>query len=212
EHLKKEWVSPVYAFFNPTLAIINVDGHHAHMFKCSACGCKAKVHRYLDKKDACSAGNMRKHVKSCWGDEMLEATDTAKDVNEVRVKIVGGVLRNGTMMAAFERKGKGKVVYSHRPHTRAEVKGFQSLMKMGQPEYYIPSPETIKRDVKRVAKTLREYEGQISFTTDAWTSPNHRAFVAFSMHLEHEGVPLTFPLDVVEVAKVSNLLVQRAAI
>ena len=39
---------------------------------------------------------------------------------------------------------------------------------------------------------------------DAWTSPNHRAFIAFSVHLEHKGVPLSMLLDVVEVAKVSD--------
>ncbi|KIK77422.1 hypothetical protein PAXRUDRAFT_166906, partial [Paxillus rubicundulus Ve08.2h10] len=207
ERLKKEWVSPFYAFFDPTPVIIKVNGCCAHEFKCSACNCKAKGCQYLDKKDAHSTGNMRKHVKSCWGDETLETADTAKDVNEVRAKIVGGVLRNRTIMAAFERKGKGKVVYSHRLHTRAEAKGFKSLMKTGRPEYYIPSLETVSAD-----NTYQEYEGQISFTTDAWTSPNHRAFVAFSMHLKHEGIPLTFPLDVVEVVKVSNLHVQCAAI
>ena len=73
-------------------------------------------------------------------------------------------------MAAFEWKGKGKVKYSHRQHTktkaRAEIvrwvaeskrpfkivvdRGFQSLMKTGRPEYYIPSPTTVSWDVKKV--------------------------------------------------------------
>ena len=39
---------------------------------------------------------------------------------------------------------------------------------------------------------------------DAWSAPNHRAFVAFSVHFEHDGVPLAMPLDVVEVAQVSE--------
>ena len=46
----------------------------------------------------------------------------------------------------------------------------------------------------------------MNFTTDAWTSPNHRALIAFSVHLEHKGKSLTMPLDVVEVAKVCSLL------
>jgi len=41
--------------------------------------------------------------------------------------------------------------------------------------------------------------------TDTWTLPNHGAFVAFCVHMEHDGVPLMLPLDVVEVAKVSYL-------
>jgi len=42
----------------------------------------------------------------------------------------------------------------------------------------------------------------LNFATDAWTSPNHKAFVAVSVHLEHQGKPLAMVLDVVEVAQV----------
>ena len=48
---------------------------------------------------------------------------------------------------------------------------------------------------------LQEYEGQLNFATDAWTSPNHKAFVAFTVHFVHEGVPVSMLLDLVEVAK-----------
>ncbi|KAG9310075.1 hypothetical protein JVU11DRAFT_9683 [Chiua virens] len=37
--------------------------------------------------------------------------------------------------------------------------------------------------------------------TDAWTSLNHQAFMVFSIHLEKDSTPLTFPLDIIEVAK-----------
>ena len=47
----------------------------------------------------------------------------------------------------------------------------------------------------------KEYDGKLSFATDAWTSPNHKAYVAITGHLEHEGKPLTMLLDIVEVAK-----------
>ena len=40
----------------------------------------------------------------------------------------------------------------------------------------------------------------IEFTTDAWTSPNHKAFVVVTVHFENNGVPLCMILDVVEVA------------
>jgi hypothetical protein len=118
----KEWTSPVYAFFEPTPKVIDIDGRRAHEFKCCARGCKTTIRRYLDKKDARSTGNMRKHVKSCWGPEVLTAADDAKDANEVRLKIVPSILRDGSITAAFERKGKGKVTYSHRQHTRHETK------------------------------------------------------------------------------------------
>lgn len=48
---------------------------------------------------------------------------------------------------------------------------------------------------------LQEYDGNLNFATDAWTSPNHKAFVAFTVHFEHEGAPISMLLDLVEVAK-----------
>ena len=44
------------------------------------------------------------------------------------------------------------------------------------------------------------------FATDAWTSPNHRAFVAWTVHLHHEGHILTFLLDIIEVPEVRSIL------
>jgi hypothetical protein len=85
-------------------------------------------------------------------------------------------------------------------------------MKTGCPEYYIPSPSTVSQDVQlvfawthqRIAKMLwvrnefclkhgrkltknKEYDGDLNFTTDRWTSPNHQAFVAVMVHLEQNG-------------------------
>jgi len=122
ERLQKEWISPVYAFFDPIPIIREIDGHRVHEFKCQACACKAKIHRYLDTKDAQSTGNMQKHVKSCWSDDILGEANAAKDANEVRMKIVGSILWTGSITVAFERKGKGKITYSHQQHTRAEAR------------------------------------------------------------------------------------------
>ena len=85
-------------------------------------------------------------------------------------------------------------------------------MKTGCPEIYIPSPETTSRDVRliyartreRLAKMLQEHEEKLSFSTDGWTSPNHRPFVAFMVHLVHKGSPLMLPLDIAELAQVSQ--------
>jgi hypothetical protein len=41
----------------------------------------------------------------------------------------------------------------------------------------------------------------LNFATDAWTSPNQRAYVAITVHLEHDGQPIAMLLDIVEVAK-----------
>ena len=48
-----------------------------------------------------------------------------------------------------------------------------------------------------------DYGGDLNFVTDAWTSSNHKAFVAVS-DFEHDGKHICIILDVVEVMKVSN--------
>lgn len=81
-------------------------------------------------------------------------------------------------------------------------------MKTGRPDYYIPSPTTVSRDVKkvfvnvrnRIAKMLQQHEGKLNFATDAWTSPNHKAFVAVTVHFEIDGVPMSMLLNLKEVA------------
>ncbi|KAG0698044.1 hypothetical protein DFH29DRAFT_810877, partial [Suillus ampliporus] len=230
ERLRKGWTSPVYAFFEPTPSIEYTNGRRSHVFKCMGKSCNQCVRHYLDKGDAKSTSNMAKHVKRCWGEIAYEAAQEAKTAASARESIVGSILTTGSITSLFERKGKGKVTYSHRQHTKSETKaeivrwvseslrpfevvndrGFKSLMKTGQPEYYLPSPSTVSRDVKlvfanvrkRIARMLRDYDGDLNFATDVWTSPNHKAFVAVSVHLEHEGQPLAMLLDIVEVAKV----------
>ena len=49
----------------------------------------------------------------------------------------------------------------------------------------------------------QEYEGNISFATNAWTSPNHYAYVALMAHFKTQGQPIVIVLDVVEMPKVS---------
>ena len=118
----KDWTSPVYAFFHPTPIMEEVSNRRSHVFKCCARGCKVTVCRYLNTADARSTGNMRKHAKKCWGAEALKAADSVKNADDVREKIVGSILRTGSIMQAFERKGQGKVTYLHRQHTCAETK------------------------------------------------------------------------------------------
>jgi hypothetical protein len=53
----------------------------------------------------------------------------------------------------------------------------------------------------RTYQQYQEYNGKLNFATDAWTSPNHKAYVAITVHLEHSGKPLSMLLDVVGVPK-----------
>ncbi|TFY61175.1 hypothetical protein EVG20_g7153 [Dentipellis fragilis] len=157
----------------------------------------------------------------------LRATYQAANISVAREKIVKPFLRDGSITAAFERSKKGKVTYSHRQHTKAETKaeiirwvseslrpfnivsdrGFNCLMKTGRPGYYIPSPSTVSCDVKlvfararnRIAKLLQEHDGDLNFVMDAWTSSNHHAFIALTIHLMFNGEPISILLDLVEV-------------
>lgn len=124
ERLAKTWTVPIYAFFDPT-PTIKYDKNHRryHVFRCSAEHCVGKtcfVNRFLDSQDRNSTSNLRKHAKKCWGEETIKTADQAKDAKEAQAKIVPGLLRDGSITAAFERNGKGAVRYSHRLHTKAE--------------------------------------------------------------------------------------------
>jgi hypothetical protein len=118
----KEWTSPIYAFFEPKPLVEEQNGRRSHLFKCASRSCKTTIRRYLDTKDARSTGNMRKHARKCWGDEPVSAADDAKDANEARTKVVGGILKNGKITQSFERKGKERATYSNIPHTRTETR------------------------------------------------------------------------------------------
>lgn len=112
-----------------------------------------------------------------------------------------------------------------------EDRELKELMGAGRPEFKMPSRRTVARDLntayERCSSRIREllsvcfllsvpqwraqlsylcqnYPGRLSFATDAWTSPNHRAFVAWTVHLQHEGQPLVFLLDIYEVPEVSD--------
>ncbi|KAI4518013.1 hypothetical protein K525DRAFT_180739, partial [Schizophyllum commune Loenen D] len=201
------WTTPIYAFYHPVPAagyIKDKKGKErpAHTFKCYNRGCTQTINRYLDTMDRSSTGNLLRHAKSCWGDEAVDIAqsqhETAKSARE---SVTTPLKRNGDIKLAFERKGKGKITYSTRPHTKTEARaeivqwmaesfrpfavveddGFKKLMKTGRPEHYIPSRSTVSRDTKRVfvktrasiARWLQEYDGDLNFQTDAWSSPNH---------------------------------------
>jgi hypothetical protein len=184
--LSKDWMAPIYVFFVPSPLIEYVEGRCCHAFQCLAKHCKHKsqgVRRYLDTGDARSTGNLRKHAKKCWGNDVVASANKVKTAKEVQDTTTKGSLDPQSITAVFRRNGKGKVTYSHQQHTKTESKaeivqwvcesmqpfkivedhGFQCLMKTGQPGYYIPSRTIVSWDVKQVfvntwkhiAKTLK---------------------------------------------------------
>ncbi|KAF8257333.1 hypothetical protein EI94DRAFT_1558922, partial [Lactarius quietus] len=232
DHLSKKWDAPIYVFFKPSAMIEYVDRRKAHIFECGAahCRCKSKyVQRFLYTGDASSTSNMHRHAKICWGDETVTTADSMGSLRLAHFTLSKKKKGSGSITLAFKQVGKGKIMYSQRAHTRLEAcaefvcwvtenkqpfqivndRAFHSLMKTGWPESFIPSTESLSRDVKNafvsahghIAKMLQEYDGKLSFATDAWTSPNHKAYVAVTIHLEREGKALLMLLDVVEVPK-----------
>jgi hypothetical protein len=134
---------------------------------------------------------------------------------------------SGSVFAAFARQGQQPVQVSHRSHTTLEARAhlvkwivesnrppeilndreLRTLLTAGRPKLEIPTPTTLRRDIRaafdncqdRVAKLLQDHPGRLHFATDTWTSPNHRAICAWTVHLEHNGTPLSFLLDLVEI-------------
>ena len=74
------------------------------------------------------------------------------------------------------------------------------LLTTGHPYHKVPSPSTVQHDVKaaylkcheHIAKLLQDHPGHVYFATDVWTSTNHYAFIAWTMHLKYNGVMLAF--------------------
>ena len=196
-------------------------GRPCHFFKCAARSCKTSaggVRRFLDKGDRASTANLKYHAVRCWGEDTvrLAAEGAAPQEN-----------LSGSIFAAFAHSGQEPVQVSHRSHTTLEARAhlvkwvvesnrpaeilndreLRTLLTTGRPKLEIPTPTTLRRDIcasyekcrDRIAKLLHDHPGRLHFATDTWTSPNHRAICAWTVHLEHDGHPLSFLLDIVEI-------------
>ncbi|KAH9045980.1 hypothetical protein EDB84DRAFT_1265619, partial [Lactarius hengduanensis] len=222
EQLQSTWRSAVYGFFKTKVHIGYDQGRKFHFFRCAAQRCKGSggVRRYQDSKDRSATSNLKSHAIKCFGNDAVAAAFSGGD----------SATQDGSIFAAFARQGQEPVTVSHRAHlseeTRAHIakwcaessrplsivndREFKVLMKAGRPGTTIPSQKTVSRDIQaafdkcrlRVDRILKGHSGKINFATDAWTSPNHRAFVAWTVHLHDAGHVLVFLLDIVEVPEV----------
>ncbi|KAJ7193026.1 hypothetical protein B0H12DRAFT_1039476, partial [Mycena haematopus] len=167
--------------------------------------CKAKVKgttRYQTNKDGSKAAdrsstsNLMKHATKCWGADVVKA----------RMKGVEAQAQDGSIFAAFANASARPAVASD------QDREFKYILGAERPEFRLPGRRTVARDLRAayersrtyVQTLLKEYPGRLSFGTDAWTSPNHRAFLAWVVHLQHEGELLSFPIDVYEVPEVCD--------
>ncbi|KAH9952530.1 hypothetical protein BC827DRAFT_1081417, partial [Russula dissimulans] len=151
--------------------------------------CKGKggVHHYQDSQDRAATSNLKTHAVRCFGTDAVDAAFKKGPSTTPGTSIFG----------AFAQLGHQPVSFSHCTHTIDETRvfyqGYANLDTM-----------TVSRDIKivfewcheRINKILKEHPGRIHFATDAWTSSNHRVFVAWTVHLHHHGHLLTFVLDI----------------
>ncbi|KAJ7366195.1 hypothetical protein DFH08DRAFT_679049 [Mycena albidolilacea] len=220
--------SGVYQFFKPPKLDRDDNGREYQFFKCFAPqGCKHKgkgTTRFQTNKngskatDRSSTSNLVKHAKKCWGADVVEA----------RMRGVEAQGRDGDIFTAFARASDRPVQPSdwmlteaelrcvrqvspnHRPLNLVEDQEFRLIFGAGRPEFRLPGCHAVSRDLNaaygqaraHVEALLTGYNGRLSFSTDTWTSPNHCTFVAWFVHLQHEGELLAFPLDIYEVPEV----------
>ena len=85
---------------------------------------------------------MVKHAKSCWGDEAWIAANECQNASEAREKVTSPIAKSGSIMAVFNRvKGKGKITYSHRMHTKMETKCITWYSSLDITNEYLPGPK-----------------------------------------------------------------------
>lgn len=122
ERVRTRWDAHVYAFYKPEVKIeYNKKGQRVHVFQCAGPRCKSEIRRNTESKDATSTGNLRTHVKRCWGVEALQAAECAKSFQDAR-REVQAYVRTGDITQSFARLGQGKVTYSTRQHTSVETR------------------------------------------------------------------------------------------
>jgi hypothetical protein len=68
--MMKTWNTPLYAFWHPIPTIGYEKGRRFHEFRCFKKSCKTTVRCFLDTKDATSTGNLHRHTKKCWGEDV----------------------------------------------------------------------------------------------------------------------------------------------
>lgn len=134
ERMARRWTASVYAFFDADVKVEhNKEGRRMHAFKCSRPGCELKrpIYRYLDTGDATSTSNLRAHVISCWGEEVLKAADgwSKEDKKTGREKVTELGL-SGTLTEAFKRVPGSKRTYSVRPLTPAQIRCVHQSRRM----------------------------------------------------------------------------------
>ncbi|KAJ3966678.1 hypothetical protein EV361DRAFT_551238 [Lentinula raphanica] len=179
--------SSIYAFFNAEPEIeFKKDGISPDylVFRCSQCATKVK--QGINTSDKGSTGNLSVHAKKCWGDDAVNAAkESTLDKARAAVKTFGKKSQGKLTAALKTTKGWAKtfatrppekeqirvvtarwVAENARPFRMVQDRSYRWLQKEGRPSHYVPSKETVARDVKklyRLTKAKLAEELQVSW-------------------------------------------------
>ncbi|KAJ3963850.1 hypothetical protein EV361DRAFT_812975, partial [Lentinula raphanica] len=131
-------------------------------------------------------GNLISHAKKCWGDEAVNAAkESTLDKAREAVKTIGKKSQTKLTSALKVMKTWAKT-FSTCPPEKETIwydRCFRWLQKESCPNHYIPSKETVAKDVKILYKRTEEklatelqmskYKLGIALRVNTWTSPNH---------------------------------------
>ncbi|KAF9014406.1 hypothetical protein BDZ89DRAFT_1023433, partial [Hymenopellis radicata] len=190
----------MYGFYHKDSKIKYKDterGKHIphEMFKC--CMCETWVGRNMTTQDKSSTSGLRLHAEGCYGVEAVRAAREGNDLDATRDLVKkAGKQKQGVLTGLFKR-------------LFVADRAFHKLMKTGRPSTYIPHPTTVSRDTKtlfaktrrRLAKKFKALRCRFHIALDAWTSPNHKAFVAYTVHWEENGERMSTVLDFRELGE-----------
>jgi hypothetical protein len=138
---QKDWKSPVYAHFSPNVDIdYTNEGKLVYVFKCLG-KCGGKMIRQHES-DRGSTNNLQRHLKSCWGEAIIDkvkeaVADKGASVDEAREKMVRPYLKTGLITNFFEHKQNIKVTYSITPHTE-DQKRYNPIPPLSCLSYHPP--------------------------------------------------------------------------
>ncbi|KJA19663.1 hypothetical protein HYPSUDRAFT_143442, partial [Hypholoma sublateritium FD-334 SS-4] len=118
-HMMETWNMPINSFWHPTPSIGYEKNHCYHKFSCFKKSCKVKVCHYLDTKDAASTGNMHRHTKKCWGEDMVKLTMSMGNIIAARKALAKSP--DGSITEAFLVKELNKLTFLHHQHTKMET-------------------------------------------------------------------------------------------
>ena len=130
ERAQQRWRSPIYGFFRSDVEVSYKNGRRLHVFRCAAKGCKAEVRRYLDTGDRASSGNLFKHARACWGDDVVDHALELGDPDVVREKVVTAKLESGSITDFFQQTNPNKPKFSHRPLTKVQTRCVSAILNI----------------------------------------------------------------------------------